>query len=258
MKTKAKSIVAVFALSLMLASVALAEKCDRLIRYELPVTNVMLENDLTTGTWLTEIDGVESALYFNEDGLVDIISREYDADAYSHQKWQITSDCGHLTLSLYNAEAGQKTYNVLPTCDGFMLTDRSGNEIPMVKRMDNTRSVVEQMRTQMQGVWESTGPRSRKKNPDMRWKFAENGTFALKIGPDQHHSSYEGVWDVAPDARGIILRFASVSSPEQVYATKVLRVHSLDFEDLVLSGEPMARLSGHDAHDAKYFFEKQF
>jgi len=246
-------------LTLVCATMSMANVCDRLQVYSDHVTTQQLTADLLTGAWITELDGKESALYFREDGLVEVMSSSLPGQEYEIDRWMVVADCGKMQLMMSGPDKPMRVYRIEPTCDGFAFIDDKGIEGFMVKRHSNIKRLVHRMRDQIAGTWMSNGTSSRKHDIDLSWTFAENGTFAINTGPDKHHTSYEGVWDISPDGTNVVLFFGNSENPEDVYARHLLKVHALDFEDMVMSGEPISNLIGiDDKKKVRMFFEKNY
>ena len=208
---------------------------------------------------MTTLDGKDCVMYFKEDGLVEIMASDFQGDEYVTNRWIALADCSSMQLLLSSHDSPLRTLRIEATCDGFAFVDNVGEEGVMVKRHVNIKRLVGRMREQIAGTWESIGTSSKKHEIDLSWTFAENGTFTINTGPDSFHASYEGVWDIAPDGTNIVLFFGNTNNPEDVYARHLLKVHALDFEDMIMSGEPISNLLGIEKKKpVRMFFEKDY
>ena len=177
MKLNAKSTCAILTITMLLVSVALADTCERLAKYELLMNETSVNADLTNGIWQADLHGAESVLFFHEEGVVEVLRDEEGGDEYDVDTWDVSYNDHGLTLTISGNGEPETQFTLLPTCDGFMLLSKCGEQTALVKGRDNVKSLVEQMRSQMQGAWITGNFKSRKKKPDLQWTFAENGTF---------------------------------------------------------------------------------
>lgn len=259
MKHLAKVALTSLILSAVCVSAATAGTCARLQNYADRVFEHEIVADLTSGAWMTSIDDKDCVLFFNEDGIVEVMTSDLLGDTYEVDTWMVISDCYSMKLMMSGPDEPMQTYTLEATCDGFAVVDESGEEGYMVKRHANLKRLVNRMREQITGTWESSGTSSRRHKVDLSWTFAENGTFAINTGPDRHHASYEGVWDITPDGTNIVLFFGNSENPEEIYARHLLKIHALDFEDMIMSGEPISNLLDvNEKKSVRMFFEKNY
>lgn len=245
-------------LSFACISGTMGEKCERLEMFDLIITRDNIETDLVSGSWEFNLNGVETSMYFQGDGLVEIISTVRTEDEISIEAWQVQMKDSHSILTLTSEEGAMRSIKLYPTCDGFATRSMDGSAGVMTKKEKVNRMLIERARSQMVGVWQIIAEKMPQRNITPIWEFRDNGTFSLNIGQDYYHSGYQGVWDITADNEHVMLYFTYSESPEEVYTIEMLKIQNVDYEDLVLSGETIAKLTGHNDGLDKVYFEKHF
>jgi|GEM_PF-5678754 len=245
-------------MSLAFITSAVGEKCERLEMYELNISSTNIEADLTTGIWQTNLMDAESTMYFQEDGLVEIIRKVDSGDEIKTEAWDVQMKDSHSVLTLMSETGIVQSVKLYPTCDGFALRASNGSAGIMKKIKRENRALIERARSQMEGVWEAIAKKMPDRNKSLIWEFKHDGTFTLNIGPDLYHNGYQGIWDIAADGEHVVLYFTRPESEETVYAEEMIKIHNVDYEDLVLSGKTFAKLTGHKNSASKVYFQKDF
>ncbi len=245
-------------MSIAFISGAIGEKCERLEMYDLNISYTNIEADLVTGIWKVSLMGVESTLYFQEDGMVEIITADCTGEKITFEVWNVQMKDSHAVLTLTSETGVVRSMKLYPTCDGFALRASDGSTGIMTKNERKNRVHIDRARKQMEGVWEIIAASIPEQNSGLIWDFKHDGTFTLNIGPDLYHNGYQGIWDIAPDGEHVLLFFTRAEGPEEVYAKELVKIHNVDYEDLVLSGEALAKLTGRHDGLTKVYFEKNF
>lgn len=244
--------------SLALISAAFGEKCERLEMYDLNFESVQIETDLVSGVWNTDIMGLQSTMYFQEDGRVEIAHTENQTDELTFETWDVRiKDC-HSVLTFISVQGVKRTAKLYPTCDGFAIVSSDGSGGVMIRTERKNSAMIERARNQMEGVWEIIAKKMPKRTSRMIWAFNHDGTFSLNIGPDLYHNGYQGIWDIAEDGEHVILYFTHSEGQEEVYAKELVKIDNIDYEDLVLSGETLSKFSGYHDPASKVFFQRHF
>ena len=245
-------------MSFAFISGTMGEKCERLEMYDLDIVCSNIEADLVSGIWKTDLMGLENTMYFQEDGLVEIIGTHFSGEEISIEAWNVQMMDSHTVLTLTSELGVIRSIKLYPTCDGFAVHAADGSNGIMTKNERNNRALIERARNQMEGVWEVMTERMLERSSSLIWEFKSDGMFALNIGPDLYHNGYQGVWDITADGQHVILYFTRAQSPNEVYAEEIIKIHDVDYEDLVLSGETLALLASHQDELGKVYFEKDF
>lgn len=251
------------ALALMFGTFAfatgtLAEKCDRLVSYDFGIVKESVEADLINGTWTTDLMGNPSSMYFHADGSVETFRKGKKKDFVQIATWDVRMVAGEVILNLTARDGAVRTLRINPTCEGFAAMDAFGAATDLYKVEDYNPYVHHQIKRQITGDWSTTAQSDLNAARTIQWHFAADGTFELAVGPDLYHSAHQGVWDVAPTGDYIILYFTRRENPESVYATELLKLRSVDYEDLVLDASFMPRMLAEFANGKTLHFEKSF
>jgi hypothetical protein len=254
----AKNVIISLIMSFAFLSGTIGEKCERLEMYDLYLTSTSIEADLVSGIWKTNLTGPESIMFFQEDGLVEIISTFSSGDKISIESWHVQMMDSHSVLTLTSELGVIRSIRIYPTCDGFAIRAKDGASGIMTKNERKSRALIERARIQMEGVWDIISERMPERKSSLKWEFKHDGTFALHVGPDLFHDGFQGIWDITPDGEHVVLYFARAENPQEVYAKELIRIHDVDYEDLVLSGETLAKLTGRQDGLTKVYFEKDF
>lgn len=245
-------------MSFAFVSGTMGEKCERLEMYDLIISGANIESDLLTGSWSSSIMGFEGSMYFQENGLVEIISTVESEDEISIETWQVQMMDSHSILTLTSQAGVVRSIKLYPTCDGFATHAVDGSTGLMTKNKKVNRALIDRARRQMVGVWEIITEKLPQRNINSIWEFKNDGTFTLNVGQDYYHSGYQGIWDITADSEHVILYFTRSESPEEVYTIEMIKIQNVDYEDLVLSGDTIAKLTGHGDGLDKVYFEKDF
>ncbi|MDX1408426.1 MAG: hypothetical protein R3330_09845 [Saprospiraceae bacterium] len=258
MKRLAKNAMALLFCTAAFATGTLAEKCDRLVSYDLGIVKESVEADLINGTWTTDLNGNPSSMYFHADGSVETFRKDRKKDIVEVATWEVRMESGEMILTLTAPDGTSRSMRINPTCEGFAAMDAFGSAVDLYKVNDYNQYVHHQIKRQITGEWSAMAQSDLNVARNIHWDFAADGTFELAVGPDAYHSTHQGVWDVAPTGEYIILYFTNRDNPESVYAMELLKVRSVDFEDLVLDGKFMPRMLAEFANGKTMHFEKSF
>ena len=245
-------------MSFAFISGTMGEKCERLEMYDLIISCANIESDLVSGSWRFDHMGLVSSLYFAEDGLVEIITTHNSEDKISIETWQVQIKDSHSILTIISEAGVMRSIKLFPTCEGFATRSLDGSTGMMIKNQKINRALVERARRQMVGVWENVAEKKSQHNIRPVWEFKNDGTFTLNPGLDSYHSGYQGVWDITADSEHVMLYFTYSESPEEVYTLEMIKIQNIDYEDLVLSGETIAKLTGYRDGMTSVYFEKIF
>jgi hypothetical protein len=245
-------------LSFAFISGTIGEKCDRLEMYDLYITRDNIEADLISGVWETNLIAPGSKLFFQEDGIVQIVSPGYPENGISIETWNVQKMDSHFVLTISSETGNITTAKLYPTCEGFSIRSTNTTSMAMTKLKLDTRKLVQSARSEMQGVWDIIAETMPENPRSLKWSFKGDGTFALYMSPDLFHTIYQGIWDIAPDGEHIILYFTRSENSDEVYSKEIVKINNLDYEDLVLSGEALAKLTGQADGMTKVYFEKEF
>jgi len=228
-----------FVLSLSFSAFAGA-RCERLESYDMTNLRASFEQDLLTHVWRTSVLGDVSNLYFQDDGIVLVVSTGSEAvDSYL---WSVTDDKGQNVLAFYSP-AGNKEFSIAPTCNGISAAAH-GKSTPLAISTDEMLSIkqLDFLRLQLAGTWYAETSRSRGVN-SVPFSIALNqdGTFTMTNGPDTYHARQEGIWQLSQDGQFLILHTPQYIGDEKKYVAESIRLRSVDFEDMVIDAEILPR-----------------
>ncbi len=232
--------------------------CERLETYEAVFDLTTVQQDLVTGAWNTDLEGHGSTLFFLEDGTAELILRNFDGEHYHEVAWNLKKGDSAMLLTVEFNEDDTRKYILNPTCDGFAAKAMNGEATLMYKEEMASTAELKNVRDRMMGSWRNEGKTATIADGDLQWTFGQDGRFLLTANPDDYHGGYSGMWDISKDSEYLILHFVREDAPGQVFASRMIKLHSVDFEDMVVSGGILARFTGSGDGDLKLHFEKAF
>jgi hypothetical protein len=194
------------------------------------------ECDLRSNAWKTNLLGVASTLYFQEDGiLIAIPEGLQDVQTFM---WSLSTDVCRTLLSICDHQFS-RSYIIAPTCSGISAT-ANGKSASMIPEITECLSVqrLDFLRKQLTGVWNYQASKTKKGYPaQLNLSLADDGSFSIAAGPDQFHSIQQGMWQVSPDGQFLVL----YSLIEGSYEAEAINLRSVDFEDMVIDAESLPR-----------------
>jgi len=235
---------------------ATAIQCERLEEFGAVYDVSRVADDLVSGSWDVRVSGAYGTMYFREDGSADHINTYLDGKQIATCAWSVTIERGEVIANLTYPDGKSEKFALTPTCDGYAVRNIYGKNGTMWKITEQDERMLEQSRLQITGHWESAGSSKRDRQSAMVWEFDRNGKFRMAMAPDYTHSIMEGIWDLTPDGNNVMLFFTATGAPEAVYAREILKIHGLDFEDLVLAGDTFERLISKTSSASAMHFEK--
>lgn len=237
----------------------LAEKCDRLIFYDRGIVKESIEADLTDGTWTTDLLGNPGSMYFHADGSVETFRKDKNKKTVVQiDTWEIQVYDGQTILKLTAPDGTTRALRINPTCDGFAAIDGFGGATDLYKQGNYNALLHQQTKRQLIGNWSAVAQSDLNIHRAIQWHFNEDGTFEFAVAPDLYHSAHHGIWDLSPNGEYIMLYFTNRDDPEAVFVTELLRVRSVDFEDLVLDAKLLPRPLAEFTSNKAVHFEKDF
>ena len=165
---------------------------------------------------------------------------------------------GVLYLDLLFPEDDMRRYTLSPTCDGFAARNAAGKSFLMTKHQRKSAVELQGAKERILGSWRNDGQTASVADGDLQWRFDNDGTFEMTADPDDYHGGYIGKWKISQDGERLVLHFVHPESPEEIFATRIVKLHLLDFEDLVVSGGLLTRFTGSNDDDFRMHFEKAF
>ena len=243
---------------LVFSTIATANTCDRLMDYEYGFVKSSIESDLVDGLWSANFASEPGTMFFYEDGLVEVVNHKSSELPYGLFYWDVQLSDKQPVLNISGLDGTIHKLRLYPTCDGFVVMDRCGSTSQLIKLQEEPTLQYNQTKRQLSGTWSIITPGDYDIGREIVWTFNDDGTFTLAVAPDLYHASHRGVWDVTPSGEHIILYFAHQKSPETVYAAELLKVKSVDFEDLLLDGSTMPRMLDEFEANRTLHFEKNF
>jgi hypothetical protein len=198
------------------------------------------EQDLISNAWRTSLLGTLSTLYFQEEGLVLVIpSALQKVETYM---WSVIVEEGRALLSFISPNV-EKEFMIAPTCNGISaMSNGKSSSMAISTAEDMTDVQLEFLRTQLTGTWFYKLDKSPKSHPS-QFSIALNadGTFNLRVGPDNFHSVQDGIWRTSPDGQYLVLHTRVYIDQKEHYIAEAISLKSIDFEDMVIGAKSLPR-----------------
>ena len=233
-----------------------ATRCDRLEWFDLSFSESTVKDDLTSGTWEVSVGHTFGKMYFFEDGRADLVNAYYDGDEVETFTWRVEMKSHAALLVVGFPDGKTRNFRLVPTCDGFAVTTDTGVRGGIEKIIEGSSARLDHLRMKLKGEWTSVARNKRDRSRIIKWQFHENGEFRFAVSPDFTHSVLKGIWDITPDGEHVMLFFTLHENPETVYATELLDVRGLDFEDMILTGDTFSQFVDYRKKDMRVFFQK--
>jgi hypothetical protein len=228
--------------SLAMTSSVLAE-CSRSTADYLKYNPDSIAEDLIGSAWTTDVLGADAEVFFHQDGILEYIQTDTKSPKLEFMQWEVRIVDGTAVLSVSANNGSSRSLLIRPICEGFTASNAFGIETEILMQAKQRSGKLDLTRDKMTGVWKSSAKRSTGMR-DLKWDLKSDGTFTLAVAPDMYHATHQGVWDITSDGQYLLLYFTRDNNPENVYTREIVRIKSVDFEDLVL-----------DVHDLPMIFD---
>lgn len=224
----------------IITSLAASPRCARLDLYDIRDLRASIEKDLISNVWKSAILGAESTMYFKDDGLV--ITVATSGHLMHTYLWSVTLQ-DNLAVLTVSDPGSRAEFIVAPTCNGIS-AQREG-KLHSLQLSEDVQITPEQhafLRSQLPGRWHYRSNATRKAYPaGFTISLIKDGSFKMMSAPDTYHSAVHGIWHLSPDGKFLILYTEVNTEDSRKFVPEVIRLKSVDFEDMVIGGENLPR-----------------